>query len=138
MYIIIYNYYYFIDTGKFVSPLEPYKELNKYWGYTTRYSNTFHNVYENCPFKDEKYDFVIGTSRSANKTILDDFVVPEYKHMLILFGGIEGIYDLITPIPEWINEMINICPNQGSNIIKTEEAVGILLSSIQKYLPMNC
>lgn len=126
-----------IVIGTFVSPLEPYKELNTYWGYTTRYCATFQDVYEKCPYKDEKYDYVIGTSRSAKKTVLTDLNIPEYKHMLILFGGIEGIYDLISPIPTWINEMINICPNQGSHIIKTEEAVGIFLSSIQKNLPMN-
>lgn len=132
----MYYFIYLIDTGKLISPLTPTEKDNIYWGYTTRYCKTFQDIYDYCPYN--KYDYILATSKHSDKSILDkDFNIPSYEHLLLIFGGTEGLYDILSPIPTWINNIINICPNQGSNIIKTEEAITILLSSIQNKLPLN-
>lgn len=132
-------------TGNVVSVTEPKSKLDLYWGYLVRIANNFQEVFEQSSFNEEKYDFIIGTSdkgkdyREANYNGFRDF-----KHCLIVFGGLQGIEGMIEydekskikdkDIEKMFDIYLNTCPEQGCRTIRTEEAIMITLSVVKPIL----
>mmetsp|Transcript_16539 Transcript_16539/g.18372 ORF Transcript_16539/g.18372 Transcript_16539/m.18372 type:complete len:500 (+) Transcript_16539:127-1626(+) len=141
--------------GVVVSPSAPRETDGTYWGYTTRVAQNLTDVFKNCPFDSEEYDLKIGTSERGdhisdddNNNILRKKIrnntsssdSSNYKHALIVFGGVAGIEecvdaDELCKLPgnqskKLFDLWINICPFQGSRTIRTEEAVLIGLARL--------
>lgn len=131
-------------TGIAVSPAAPREEKGTYWGYTTRLATSMQAVFDECPF-EEGYDLKIGTSERGHVSIDDKkYKVPNYKHSLIVFGGVAGIEECVdadesikvsgaksfTLFDQWVN----VCPYQASRTIRTEEAVLITLAKYSAFL----
>ncbi|KAJ8931933.1 hypothetical protein NQ314_015113, partial [Rhamnusium bicolor] len=122
--------------GIIVSPSTPRKETGVYWGYSVRIANSLSKVLTQCPYKDG-YDITLGTSDKG--TSIDEFECPPYKHVLVLFGGLQGLEGAIEndPIlqvddPKLIfHYYLNTLPNQGSKTIRTEEAVLVSLAALR-------
>ena len=84
------------------------------------------------------YDLTIGTSeRGQNIDKVES--LPEFKHLLIVFGGVKGLEaalqadtKLEADDPEPLFDLyLNTCPDQGSRTIRSEEAVLISLSTLR-------
>ena len=131
--------------GKIVSPSEPRTKSGLYWGYTVRIAASLFDVLNTCPF-DDGYDLKIGTSENGTSV---DVTGPEmtsknFKHALIVFGGLKGLESVfesdtksqnsVDNVSELFDNYINVCPNQGSNTIRTEEAILVALSAFRPYL----
>ena len=81
--------------GSVVSPAAPREDNGMYWGYTTRFANSIHEVFDGCPF-DGGYDLKIGTSERGDKSVeQNSFRLPTYEHTLIVFGGVAGIEECV-------------------------------------------
>ncbi|RZC38277.1 C9orf114 -like [Asbolus verrucosus] len=74
--------------GIIVPPSAPKSETGAYWGYTIRLASALSKVFSQCPYK-EGYDLTIGTSDKG--TLVDEFQCPSFQHVLIVFGGIQGL-----------------------------------------------
>lgn len=99
---------------------------NVYWGYKVKYIN---KPIEKA-IKMKKYDSIIATSR---KGVPITFVLEEIEniihnthHLAILFGG--PYKGLPTTLDREIDMKINTIPNQGTETVRTEEAVLATLS----------
>ncbi|XP_074595346.1 28S rRNA (uridine-N(3))-methyltransferase [Brevipalpus obovatus] len=128
-----------------VSPSDPRKRTGRYWGYSVRVASTFSSVFSECPYSS--YDLTIGTSERGESVDAALLKIPSnYEHALIVFGGLKGIeaaidadetYLNIQDSSKIFNYYINTCPNQGSNTIRTEEAILITLSALRSKLPIS-
>jgi len=94
------------------------------------------------------YDLTIGTSERGHATVDDDgFTLPSFKHLLIVLGGVAGLEACVEVekglgVPakktsELFDLWLNICPNQGSRTIRTEEAVLITLARLKPHILKN-
>lgn len=90
------------------------------------------------------YDVTIGTSEKG--TSVDEFECPAYNHLLIMFGGLQGLEaalendeNLNVEDPSLLfDHYLNTLPDQGSRTIRTEEALLISLSALRSKLnPLN-
>ncbi|EEA06799.1 uncharacterized protein CMU_014750 [Cryptosporidium muris RN66] len=140
---------YFI--GKVVSDETPRTKKGIYWGYKVRPANSLKSVLFNSPYK-KGYDLVIGTSERGC-CITDNFKLEKspdkksFKHLLIVFGGLGGLEDVLgdpqslfnsDTKPEDLFDMyVNICPEQKSRTIRTEEALGLTLVLLRPYILEN-
>lgn len=131
-------------TGIPVSMREPFEKGGIYWGYVVRVCEKLSEVFDESIY-GEKYDFVIGTSdkgenyRKANFQKKKDF-----KHCLIVFGGIQGIEGMLEDDEHSMNSgkdarglfdlYLNTCLDQGLRTIRTEEAIMISLSVLRPEL----
>nr|XP_039249595.1 putative methyltransferase C9orf114 [Styela clava] len=123
--------------GKAVSPTTPRLKHGLYWGYSVRLAPNLSSVFTQCSIAD-KYDIMIGTSERGES--IDDFILPSFKHLLIVFGGVKGLEESLSA-DEDLDEVddpsclfhhyLNTCPNQGSRTIRTEEAILITLSALR-------
>lgn len=98
----------------------------------------------NHSFSDTGYDLLIGTSENGD--FIDqvyDEIPSKFNHALIVFGGLKGIeaaidadakLSTIDDAKSLFNFYINTCPGQGSNTIRTEEAILISLSTLRGKL----
>ncbi|GIX83772.1 putative methyltransferase C9orf114 [Caerostris darwini] len=122
--------------GKAVSPTTPYKKDNIYWGYDVRSAKDLKAVLSESPYKGG-YDLTIGTSDKGQN--VDTVVIPKFKHLLVVFGGLKGIESCleadetieVNEPSELFNYYLNTCPSQGSQIIRTEEAILITLAALR-------
>lgn len=87
-----------------------------------------------------RYDLTIGTSDKG--TSVDGFECPPYEHLLVLFGGLQGLeaalenddaLNLNDP-SLLFDYYINTLPGQGSRTIRTEEAVLVSLAALRPKL----
>ena len=133
--------------GTAVAFTTPRDEQKLYWGYQTRIASSLSAVWEECPFKSG-YDVTIGTSERGDSSVLDaDFAIPQCKHLLIVFGGVQGLEiavdaDSKLEVPGkdarcLFDMWVNTCPFQGSGTIRTEEAILISLSSLSSFVRRN-
>lgn len=130
--------------GKTVSPDAPRARHGIYWGYQVRVATSFSSIFSRCPY-ESGYDLTIGTSeRGDDIDSVINTVPTDYKHCLIVFGGLKGIeaavdadeaYTKTDDLRKIFNYYVNTCPNQGSNTIRTEEAILITLSALRSRLP---
>lgn len=94
-----------------------------------------------------RYDLTVGTSDKG--TPVDDFECIPYKHLLIVFGGLQGIEaalesDETLDVDDaalLFDHYLNTLPDQGSRTIRTEEAILISLTALRpkivSKLPQN-
>ncbi|CAM6082943.1 unnamed protein product [Calypogeia fissa] len=130
---------------KAVAPSEPREKAGLYWGYSARLAPSFSSVFTDCPFKDG-YDYGIGTSEHGEKPNSADFVIPPFKHLLIVFGGVTGLeWSLkqdtnieVDEVSYLFDRYLNTCPAQGSRTIRTEEAILISLQYLQNPIERAC
>ncbi|XP_023328155.1 putative methyltransferase C9orf114 [Eurytemora carolleeae] len=123
-------------SGKVVSPSEPRTKAGLYWGYTVRIAKDLSSVLTGCPFPDG-YDLTLGTSEKG--TDVDDCTLPEFKHLLIVFGGVGGIEAAlevdeqlqVNDPKDLFDQYINTCPSQGSRTIRSEEAILITMATLR-------
>lgn len=93
------------------------------------------------------YDVTVGTSERG--TVMpgpESLQLPAFKHLLIAFGGPQGLEECVRqdpalqvmhqiPQPEQLFSLYcNTCPKQGSRTIRTEEAVLISLTFFQSAI----
>ena len=139
----------FDDTLKFytgvpVSMREPFEKAGIYWGYVVRVCERFEEVFDESIY-GEKYDFVIGTSdKGENYRNVQYTKHKEFKHCLIVFGGIEGIEGMLDDdehanikgddVNGMFDVYVNTCVGQGLRTIRTEEAIMITLSVLKPEL----
>ncbi|KRY01437.1 Uncharacterized protein T4E_11349, partial [Trichinella pseudospiralis] len=129
--------------AKVVNPTEPTTAMGYYWGYNVRLAKSLKSVFSDCPYVDDGYDLIIGTSDKG--TNVDNVQLPSFKHLLVVFGGVKGIEACIENDehlqendPESLFQFyLNTCPNQGSRTIRTEEAILITLSILRPKFNVN-
>ncbi len=130
-----------------VAPSAPREEAGYYWGYSVRSASCLSAVLTECPF-DGGYDLTIGTSErgvpvsSLNSTKKSkSHPVPDFAHMMIVFGGVAGLEVAVKADKELeglgvspealFDHWVNLCPGQGSRTIRTEEAVWLGLMGLR-------
>lgn len=97
----------------------------------------FHQV----PY-DSGYDVTLGTSDRGTNVHEVPSRSYSYKHMLIVFGGLQGLESalandekLTVDDPELLfDHYVNVLPRQGSRTIRTEEALLIAMAALQEKL----
>lgn len=124
-----------------VPPNVPRTETGIYWGYTVKLAKSFAELLTNCQYKSG-YDLTIGTSDKG--VSIDEIEVKslEYRHCLIVFGGLPGLEAIVDTDsnldiddPSLIfHKYLNTCPKQGSETIRTEEAILITLAELRTKL----
>ena len=127
--------------GVAASPREPREAGGVYWGYTVRLASSLAAVWAECPFEGG-YDFTLGTSEHG--TPVDEAPVPRFEHLLLVFGGVEGLEPAIAADEELaaagadtssiFDVYLNLCPGQGSRTIRTEEALLIGMAALQPHI----
>jgi predicted SPOUT superfamily RNA methylase MTH1 len=132
-------------TGSLVSMSETFIKNGTYWGYVVRVCETYNDIFNNSIYK-EGYDFIIGTSdKGENYRNADFSKKKDFKHCLIIFGGISGIEGMMIDdehnklnssenIAKNFDLYLNTCMNQGLRTIRTEEAILITLAVIRPEL----
>ena len=128
-------------TGEPVSMSEPLEKLGLYWGYIVRVCENFNEVFSQSIY-NENYDFIIGTSdKGENYKYANYNKKKDFKHALIIFGGIQGIEGMFDydehnkkNIDNIFDLYLNTCVNQGLRTIRTEEAILISLAVIRPEL----
>lgn len=122
----------------------PRTEMGYYWGYYVRRCHSLSDVFTECPF-DGGYDLSFGTSeRGVPVSGIVDAGRPDYRHLLVVFGGVAGIEAAVKNDPELktvgvtpaeaeklFDHWVNLVPGQGSRTIRTEEAVWIGLMGLR-------
>ncbi|KAB0800499.1 hypothetical protein PPYR_06239 [Photinus pyralis] len=125
--------------GLVVPPSSPCRKRGVYWGYTVRIATSLSQVFSQSPYK-KGYDLTIGTSDKGSP--VKDFTCPRYRHLLVTFGGLQGLEaalesddSLKVDEPQLLfDHYLNVAPNQASRIIRTEEAILITLARLQPLL----
>lgn len=133
-----------------VAPSAPRREAGYYWGYNVRSASSISNVFTESPF-DGGYDLTFGTSErgvpisTLNHLNADKPSIPEFNHMLLLFGGVAGLEVAVkadkelksmgVSEPEGLFDYwVNLCPGQGSRTIRTEEAIWLGLMGLREIV----
>ena len=89
------------------------------------------------------YDLTIGTSERGEQVASCDLSVDRYQHALVVLGGPQGLEyclendELRTEHSEpstLFQRYLNVCSNQGSRTIRTEEALLITLTFLHPAL----
>ena len=124
-----------------VSPREPREVAGLYWGYSVRLAPSLSAVWSECPYEGG-YDFTLGTSEHG--TPVDSTALPSFQHLLLVFGGVEGLEPAIAADEELsacgadpssiFDRYLNLCPVQGSRTIRTEEALLIGMAALQPHI----
>ncbi|KAF7458133.1 putative RNA methyltransferase [Cryptosporidium felis] len=142
-------------TGKLVDDSTPYRRKGIYWGYKVRPASSLKSVFDDSEFENG-YDLRIGTSERG-EPVTKDFSLSAstksvganqgFKHILIVFGGLGGLEDVLSDPqcafdgikdPSSLFDIyINICPEQRSRTIRTEEALGLTLALLRPHLLEN-
>lgn len=130
--------------GEVVSEHTPRLEQGYYWGYSVREASSLSKVLTQCPYEGG-YDVSFGTSERGKP--LAEVVsagIPEFKNLLVVFGGLAGIEQAfradeelksVTADPaELFDFWVNVCPGQGSRTIRTEEALWITLAGLKETI----
>lgn len=93
----------------------------------------------------EGYDLTIGTSERGHQTLDDEsFMLPSFRHLLVVFGGVAGLEACVDASEELslpasktytlFDLWLNVCPDQGSRTIRTEEAIPITLARLRPFI----
>ena len=110
-----------------ITPEEP----EVYWGYEVL--STYKSLDESIEVVKPKADLIVGTSRYAEPitSILEEVKegLKGSKHSAILFGGpYSGLHDIMGNPQGTIDLEVNTIPHQGTETVRTEEAVLATLS----------
>ena len=127
-----------------VSPHEPREAmgLRSNWGYNVRVASSLPAVWSECPY-DSGYDLSVGTSQNG-EAMGAEFTLPSFQHLLIVFGGVEGLEPVVEADAELseidveagalFDTYLNLCPQQGSRTIRTEEALLLGLGALRPHV----
>ncbi|MCJ1474534.1 hypothetical protein MMC13_003192 [Lambiella insularis] len=137
-------------TAEAVAPSAPREEAGFYWGYSVRSASSLSTVFTECVY-DGGYDLTFGTSErgiplaslASNSGAHDS--IPEFKHMLVVIGGVAGLEAAVradqelakidvTEPEKLFDHWVNLCPGQGSRTIRTEEAIWLGLTSLRSLV----
>ncbi|KAL8931471.1 MAG: hypothetical protein Q9211_006937 [Gyalolechia sp. 1 TL-2023] len=130
-----------------VAPSEPREDAGYYWGYGVRAASSVSTVITESTYQGG-YDLTFGTSERGSpisdltKSAPDKNTIPEFSHMLIVFGGVAGLEVAVEADDELrklgVNEpkdlfdyWVNLCPGQGSRTVRTEEAIWVGLTALR-------
>ena len=113
------------------------RDIKEYWGYTVSMANSLREVVEN-----DEWDLRIATSKKGSpfgrisKELLSRW--KEATNVLIVFGAptrglIEIAQDEGTRVDEITDFVINVVPNQGTETVRTEEALLASLAIMNVY-----
>ena len=142
--------------GNVVPPREPREALGYYWGYEVRLAKGLAAVWSECPYSGG-YDVSIGTSEHGKSVLAHgsggshgtaegaaEWTMPPFHHLLIVFGGVEGLEPVVAAeddiaeceddVSSLFDQYLNLCPNQGSRTIRTEEALLVGLSALKPHI----
>ena len=150
-----------VARGSLVSPSEPRSQAGRYWGYTVRLAGSLSEVFTGCPHSSgydlmlgtsekgqdaaaanlPKFQHLLvvfggvagleaALAADSSLTAEDPAELFDQVHIRTLIcAWIGSIFsmniDLTTP------QYLNVCPDQGSRTIRTEEAVLIALSALR-------
>lgn len=125
--------------GCAVAPRTPTTEAGLYWGYQTRLASGLRAVFDECPYA-EGYDAKLGTSERG-EMLYPRWRIPKFKHLLIVFGGPRGLEGAVnyeasgfpwgSEPQELFDHYVNVCPQQTSRTVRTEEALLIALGVLR-------
>lgn len=124
-------------------PLDVKRTTGRYWGYDVRVARSVEELFGKGPFGG--YDLTIGTSERGEVNDCCSLSLPDYQHALIVIGGPSGLEYLLQNDPcrkehaspaTLFDRYLNVCPNQGSRTIRTEEAVLLCLMYLKPALGM--
>jgi predicted SPOUT superfamily RNA methylase MTH1 len=132
--------------GRAVPPSTPREELGLYWGYQTRLASSLGAVFSESPF--ETYDYKIGVSSKAKLSVPGTagkkFVIPPFKHLLIVLEGTEGLEECVendqdlamsgVDTAKLFDAFVRTCPSDGSRSIRTEESLAISLTKLAPFI----
>ena len=127
-----------------VAPSEPREAAGLHWGFAVRVADTLPAVWTECPY-ERRYDLAIGTSdKGTAEWAESDFEFPRFEHALLVFGGVEGLEPVVAAdaelsargvtAPELFDHYFNLCPEQGSRTIRTEEALLVGLTALRPLI----
>ena len=128
--------------AEIASPLDPKAAIGKYWGYSTRIARDLDDMIMNSPYPDG-YDLTIGTSERGEQTRCCSLSLTEYNHALIVIGGPQGLEYCLrndskrsdhSEPSTLFDKYLNICPDQGSRTIRTEEALLMTMTYLKPSL----
>ncbi|MCJ1226119.1 hypothetical protein MMC12_002768 [Toensbergia leucococca] len=137
-------------TATAVAPSTPRTTSGYYWGYTTRFAHTLSTIFTESPFP-HGYNLTFGTSERGVPlaSILHPDSkkppIPQFDHMLIVFGGVAGLEAAVAADAELqglgvrepgvlFDYWVDLCPGQGSRTVRTEEAVWIGLMGLREVV----
>ncbi|KAI4138899.1 MAG: hypothetical protein LQ341_004459 [Variospora aurantia] len=133
-----------------VAPSTPREEAGYYWGYTVRGAPSLSAVITECTYPGG-YDLTFGTSERGapiadlTKQAPNQSQVPQFNHILIVFGGVAGLEAAVEADDELrklgvkepknlFDYWVNLCPGQGSRTIRTEEAIWLGLMGLREVV----
>nr|KMM66093.1 hypothetical protein CPAG_02433 [Coccidioides posadasii RMSCC 3488] len=130
-----------------VAPSTPREEAGYYWGYSIRRCTSLSSVFTECPFEGG-YDLSFGTSERGlplAHVLQHPEQIPQYKHLLLVFGGVAGLETAAKAdkelaakgigageVGELFDFWVDVLPGQGSRTIRTEEAVWLGLMGLRE------
>ena len=126
-----------------VSPGTPREKLGYYWGYQVRMADSISAVFTESPHPDG-YDLTLGTSERGRNLAEVVPELPEFKHLLVVVGGLAGLEHAVendsqldisgSNAEQVFDKWINSAPDQGSRTIRSEEATYITLAQLRNYV----
>ncbi|KAL8998839.1 MAG: hypothetical protein Q9169_002177 [Polycauliona sp. 2 TL-2023] len=134
--------------GSVVAPSTPREDAGYYWGYSVRAASSLSSVITECTYPGG-YDLTFGTSERGSpisalgqQETPNETQVPQFRHMLIVFGGVAGLEAAVEADnelakmgvkepKELFDYWINLCPGQGSRTIRTDEAIWLGLMGLR-------
>ncbi len=135
-----------------VNPNDPREEAGYYWGFNVRKAGSLSEVFTECAYEGG-YDMTLGTSErgidvEALYSGTEEQRVGNFKHLLVVFGGVAGLEVAVkndgelqklgvVKAEEVFDRWVNVCPNQGSRTIRTEEAIWIGLMGLRRLVVGN-
>ncbi|KAJ1975125.1 hypothetical protein H4R35_003291 [Dimargaris xerosporica] len=133
-------------SGQVVARRVPREQDGFYWGYQVRVADSLSSVFSECPFKGG-YDVTIGTSERGSSIDTVAETLPNFDHLLVVFGGVAGIEMAVDADPnakvagadahQLFHMWLNTCPNQGSRTIRTEEAILVTMAALRPTLTLK-
>lgn len=133
--------------GKVVSSSSPKENEGLYWGYGVRMANSLSEVFSASGY-EEGYDLTVTTGdlNTGHNVDQPDFSLPSFKHMLVVFGGPEGLDKCIendkkivygTDAVTLVDKVVNPVPHQGVRTIQSMEAIGLTLGALRAHIDYN-
>jgi len=135
-----------------VGPEAPREEGGYYWGYGVREAGSLSAVFTECGWEGG-YDLSIGTSERGEEVtraierIVGDEGRREWKHLVVVFGGVKGLEEAARNddelvrmgvgkgnVKELFDYWVNLLPGQGSRTIRTEEALWMGLMATRRLV----
>ena len=131
-----------VSNGIVVSPNKP-REEGIYWGFSVRVVDDVDSVFYDD--SGRRYTTIIGTSDKGDNIQSVDFDIEQNERLMIVFGGVKGLEFAFSKsrslkhkaCVDKFDYYVNCCPHQSCRTIRTEEALPIVLTSLQNKLDFS-